>query len=59
MALDVGCGGGDTSGLLIPLNETFDVVPMDDSNGVCFRNDDGSTVELQIVSGRTQQVWCC
>ena len=48
MALGVGCGGGDTSGLLIPLNETFDVVPMDDSNGVCFRNDDGSTVELPL-----------
>ena len=48
MALGAGCGGGDTSGLLIPLNGTFDLVPMNYTNDACFRNDDGSTVELPL-----------
>ena len=48
MALGAGCGGGDTSGLLIPLNGTFDVAPLGNSYDACSRNDDGSTVELPL-----------
>ncbi|MCH2105064.1 MAG: choice-of-anchor A family protein, partial [Planctomycetes bacterium] len=51
-ALGSGCGGGDTSGLLIPLDSTFNVVEFtegfDLSGQPCYRNDDGYTAELSL-----------
>ena len=47
-ALGDGCGGGDTSSLLIPLDGTFDVVPFGYGSAPCNRNDDGSTAEMPL-----------
>jgi len=45
-ALGSDCGGGDTSSLLIPLDETFDAVPFGWGFAPCYRNDDGSAEML-------------
>ena len=47
-ALGDGCGGGDTSSLLIPLDGTFDVVPFWYGSAPCYRNDDGFTAEMPL-----------